>query len=195
MAEINLDRVYATYIQIPENCEWERYINDILRGKVAPLISLLKEKEIIKWYGFHVHDRRSGKIPTTDDDHHAYVHIRLELTEGARPDDLENLLEWYCHYFPKISGRTYNIRDELGPRAMGKIGGVCRPILKDCRIEEAWQVIGECSEWVLKMLDAYSSDKEIPFDQVGQFLHFIANQLYLGGIIDNYPDQKERIRI
>jgi len=47
--------------------------------------------------------------------------------------------------------------------------------LKNQKIEEAWRIMGEQSEWLLNMLNNHKVDVEIPIGQVEQFLHFYSN--------------------
>lgn len=169
MKKIDLDKIYETFIRVSIPFDWNGYI-DILLSKVSPLISELQDKEIIKWYCFLLHDKKSG-VPTTDNDQNPYIHIRLELIKEIDVDKLDNFLPSYCIKTRKVDKKT-----------LEKITGIDNSLLKDYQIQEAWQIIGETSVWILKMLNAHSSDKKITQQQVVQFLHYFGNALQ----IENY---------
>jgi len=59
-----------------------------------------------------------------------------------------------------------------------EMSGVSAAHLTDLDWVHAWKIHGECSDWVLKLLEAHASD--VPIEHVGQFLHFITNPLMLG---------------
>lgn len=54
-----------------------------------------------------------------------------------------------------------------------------KSLLKHEEIEEVWRIIGEQSEWLLSMLDAYKENVKIPLQHVGQFLHYYFNMTQL----------------
>lgn len=169
MKKIDLDKIYETFIRVSIPFDWNRYI-DILRSKVSPLISELQNKKIIKWYCFLLHSKKSG-VPTTDNDQNPYIHIRLELIKKINVDKLDNFLPSYCLMTRKVDKKS-----------LEKITGIDNSLLKDYQIQGAWQIIGETSVWILKMLNAHSSDKKITQQQVVQFLHYFGNALQ----IENY---------
>ncbi len=49
--------------------------------------------------------------------------------------------------------------------------------LANGQVEQGWKILGESSEWVLKMLDAHDPKKQVPPQNVAQFLHYLGNQL------------------
>ncbi len=161
---IDLDRIYETFIKIPIPFSWDAYIN-VLRTKVSPLISNLYAEKVIKWYCFLLHDRKSG-VPTTEDDTVPYIHIRLEVNEREEDDKLYSMLPPYCVMTRKI------------PRTdISQIAGIDKSLLKNFQIEEAWNILGESSVWILKMLEAHSSCEKITIQQIAQFLHYFSNAL------------------
>jgi len=60
------------------------------------------------------------------------------------------------------------------------ITGIDKSLLKEERIEEAWRVIGEQSEWAIDLLNTYKEDVQIPLSQIMQFLHYFFNMMQLG---------------
>lgn len=155
--KINFNNIYETYIRIPLPFNHITYIN-FLRSKVFPLIHELQDKNIIKWFCFLLH-----LLPKSKDE--AAVHIRLELTKDMGIKNLRNILPDFCEYTTKLNGEIL----------LDKIEGINKEILKDSNLEEAWWIIGECSVWIMNMLEAHSDDTDIPIQQVGQFLHYFAN--------------------
>jgi len=158
MQRPDLDRMWETFIRIPAG---ENPIN-MIRSKVGPLVSRLRDERIIEWYHFLVHDRRSG-VPTSKDDASLYFHIRFEFG-GTDPS---KVLPDYC-VMTRKTGRIESIN------------GIDKSLLKEERIEEAWRVIGEQSEWVMNMLDIHKEHVDIPLKQIRQFLHYYFNMLQLG---------------
>lgn len=153
------DHVFETFIKFDpeEDCLKP------LREKVKPLIEELTRTQKIRWYCFLIHGRNSG-VPTTPDDDAPYWHLRLEVAPHAGADQIMRSLPSYCVMTRKTC---------LG----SPIGGVDNNLLKEGRTIEAWRIIGEQSEWMLRMLDIHTDTGEgLPFRrQVAQFLHYFAN--------------------
>lgn len=166
MPKIDLENIYETFISIPLPFNWFGYI-DILRFKVAPLIQKLQNDQIMGWYCFHVHNYRSG-VPTDEDDQHAYIHIRLELIDSLDVNKLQKVLPSYCLKTRKVAKESVQ-----------NIPGIDNLLLKCDEVEKVWEIIGETSVWILKMLTAHSDNKQVTLNQVGQFLHFFANSLQM----------------
>ena len=161
MQKPNLDVIWETFIKIPNTGS---HI-DIMRSQLCPLISRLKDKDIINWYSFLIHNRQSG-VPTSEDDTSFYFHIRFDLRKTINPKDF---LPDYCVMTRKVE-RT----------AIENISGINKFLLKGEQIEEAWKVIGEQSEWVMNMLNIHKEDTDVPTDQIAQFLHYYFNMTQLG---------------
>ena len=125
-----------------------------------PLITRLKKDGIINWYHFLIHDRSSG-VPTAGDDDNQYFHIRFTLKKDVDPKDI----------LPKHCVMTDSVHPNLKD--------IDRVFLKDEDIEEAWRIIGEGSEWIMRMLGIFKEDVEVPSNQVEQFLHYYSNALGL----------------
>jgi hypothetical protein len=151
------DRAFETFIKMnPEDdCI------QVLKQKVKPLIEELVQTQKIRWYCFLIHDRNSG-VPTTPDDDAPYWHLRLDHSLHIHLDELTRSLPSHCVMTRKI---------EFGE----EIGGINKSLLKDGRIMEVWRIIGEQSEWMLRMLDIHTGEGEPLRRQVSQFLHYFAN--------------------
>jgi len=73
MNKPDLERMWETFIKIsPVD------FLDVIRFKAKPVIFGLRDKNIIDWFCFLIHDRNSG-VPTSQDDNDAYFHIRVAL--------------------------------------------------------------------------------------------------------------------
>jgi len=158
MQRPDLDRMWETFVRVRPD---EKPIN-IIRFRMRPLISRLRDEGVIGWYHFLVHPRPS-ELPPIEGDTNLCFHIRFEF-KGTDPS---KVLPDYCVVTRKI-GRIENI------------AGIDRSLLKDEQIEEAWKVIGEQSEWVINMLDIHKEDVDVPLNQIMQFLHYFYNMIQLG---------------
>ena len=78
-------------------------------------------------------------MPTTEDDHNCYYHLRFGLEGNVNPDDFLDVLPDYCKM--------------ITPRRVtnSRILGINPSILKNDRYEEAWKVLGEQSEWIINV--------------------------------------------
>jgi len=158
MQRPDLNRIWETHIRILPD---EKPVN-IIRLKILPLISRSRDEDMIGWYHFLVHPRPS-ELPPIEGDTNRCFHIRFEF-KGTDPS---KVLPDFCVVTRKI-GRIESIH------------GIDRSLLKDERIEDAWRVIGEQSEWVMNMLDIHKGDVDVPPDQIMQFLHYFFNMMQLG---------------
>jgi hypothetical protein len=61
-----------------------------------------------------------------------------------------------------------------------KIAGIDKAILKENDITEAWRIIGEQSEFMIKLVCAHEDNVGIPIEQFIQFMHFFMNMLGRG---------------
>lgn len=161
MEKPSLNRMYQTFIKIglPKEVSIAKIIH-MIRFDLHPLITSLKKDGIINWYHFLIHDKRSG-VPTTEDDDNYYFHIRFTLKKDVDPKDI---LPSHCVMTHKVHP---NLRD------------IDRTLLKNEDIEEAWRIIGEQSEWIMRMLNIFKEDIEVPSAQVEQFLHYYSNMMLL----------------
>ena len=159
----------ATAVQV-----WQDYL-DMLRSVVAPLVRDLTQKGAINWYCFLVHNWESG-VPTSRDDDRLYVHLRMALTKAANEEEFINQLPSFCHFSRKMTMPNPPRLDNVDIQSLAK-----------GQVEQGWKVLGESSEWVLKMLDAHDPNKRVPPQNVAQFLHYIGNQLFVGNVKIRMP--------
>ncbi|MFA6601197.1 MAG: hypothetical protein WC352_04695 [Candidatus Omnitrophota bacterium] len=151
------DRAFETFIKINPGDDCLQ----VLGQKVKPLIEELTLTKKIGWYCFLVHDRNSG-VPTAPDDDSSYWHLRLELAPQIEPEALASSLPSYC-----LMTRKIFFGDE--------IGGIDKNLLKNGNVMDAWRILGEQSEWMLRMLDIHTGEGLPLRRQVAQFLHYFAN--------------------
>ena len=157
----DLDYVYETFVRLPLQLKLSEYF-EILRTKIIPLIHLLRDEEVIDWYSFQIHNRDSG-VPTTQDDPHKYVHLRLEVAPGFPMDELTKRLPASC----LMTQQATDLREP-------KWNGINESLKA---ISEYWRVEGETSEWVRRMLEAHKGD--VPPENVLQFFHWMHNQVQI----------------
>lgn len=172
MKEPQLDRIVETFIPIPLDPSstqiqiWQDYL-DLLRTKVAPLVRRLQGLGTVEWFSFLVHNRHSG-VPTDESDQELYVHFRFELAEGANSDDLISQLPSFCKMTRMMPVPQ---RDRLDNNDISAF--------KDQKVEWGWRVLGEGSEWILRMLESHDPSVRIPPQNVAQLLHYIGNALFV----------------
>jgi hypothetical protein len=176
----NVDRMVETFIPIQDSKDigslqvWQNYL-DMLRSVIAPLVRDLSRKGMINWYCFLVHDRGSG-VPTSEEDDRPYVHLRVSLTRATSETEFISQLPSFCHFSRKMSMPN--------PPSLDKVD---IQFLVKGQVEEGWKILGESSEWVLKMLDAHDPNKPVPLQNVAQFLHYIGNQLLVEAVQIRMP--------
>lgn len=166
MEKPHLNRIWETYIEIPMNPKMSHsgFLHsayDILRMKVRPMVLDLIQKGT-KWYCFLFHQSQVQGDPKL------YWHIRFEPKEGIDDKEKVNaLLPDYCDKAKtELNEKVESIRT---------INGIDESLIKDGKIEEAWRILGEQSEWFLNMLEIHGEGIKIPSKQIGQFLHFFFN--------------------
>lgn len=135
----------------------------LLKDKVVTLIRALRSIRGFEAFHFLVHDRESG-VPTTPDDHAAYIHLRLFF---MKPTSLpvERL---------EAEGFVFTQPIEVEQKTMagvdlGRISG---------GLDTATQLLNAQSAWVLDFIAAHewTDDAEI-VRQTRQYLHYFANML------------------
>jgi hypothetical protein len=160
MEKPNLDQMWETWVKIgPKVGSTLKMLQDTIRNKIYPLVSTLKKRKIINWYHFLLH-------PYPRDPNNGYFHIRFSVIGNIKKAEDLGLPE-YCVSTKKISP----IRD---------ISGINRALLINEEIEEAWRVIGEQAEWIIKLVNIHREDEGIPIDQFVQFMHLFMNMMGLG---------------
>jgi len=168
MEKPDLNKMWETFIKIGLRLRHEN-LYDTIRFKIHPIISDLTQKRLMGWYCFLVHNRNSG-VPTTKNDNNAYWHIRFELKKDMKPED----------FLPKYCVMTRKVKPEwVADISISPTEVMDKSLFKSGKIEEAWRIIGEQSEWLLGVLDIYKEDVKITSKQVLPLLHYYANMTQL----------------
>ena len=158
----NVENIIETFIPIQVSKDatslqaWQDYL-DMLRSVVAPLVRDLTQRGAINWYCFLVHNWKSG-VPTSKDDDRLYVHLRMALTKASNEAEFINQLPSFCRFSRKMSMPNPPRLDNVDIQSLAK-----------GQVEQGWKILGESSEWVLKMLDAHDPNKQVPPQNVAQF--------------------------
>ena len=170
MEKPDLSRFWETFIRF----SWSDLSSGghigLIRDKVAHAISILKAKGNISWYCFFIHDKNSG-VPTSVDDEHLYFHIFFALEERINPVDV---LPIYCVLTSKVDverAKSISI-DNKGAKFDVSL-------FKYESIEEVWRLIGEQSEWLLKLLSAFKENVNIPAGHIKRFLNYYTDMTAL----------------
>jgi len=159
----NINNIWETYILLNDH----KVRFEVLRTKIAPLIKNLKSKHILGWYCFLVHQSRQN------DDNKLYYHLRLEfLIENQTKESISKFLPDYC--LKELTEKFINVE-----KPGGDISGINKALIKNNNILKAWEIIGEQSELVLKMLNIHKDNISIQENQISQFLHFLSNMTQL----------------
>jgi len=141
--------------------------HSMLRNSVSPAIRSMEKECRIIWYSFLLHDRETaGRTDLPPEITAAFLHVRFGLPDGSdQCDFMQTLPAPFIHPIAKPLGPIAGIDVSLmgGDWAM------------------AWWMVGESSDWVLKLVEAHPSQASIPLQQTAQFLHYITNALLIGG--------------
>ncbi len=171
----NLNSAIETFIPIPTSNDapaiavWQNYLL-LLRSHVAPLVRGLTKDGVINWYSFLVHGRQSG-VPTSADDDGFYIHLRMTLADSISENELISKIPNYCLMTRRMEVTNPHSLDTVDIN-----------FLTDSRVEIGWKILGESSEWVLQLLDSHDPQKQIPPQNVAQFLHYLGNQLFVRAV-------------
>ena len=139
----------------------------MLRTIVAPLVHDLRNRNLIGWFSFLVHDRNSG-VPTTPNDPASYLHLRFERMPGVDFDTLLAALPAFCVFsqpVPPPDERSLQPADHTA--------------LVAPEVATGWALFGASSEWALDLACAHKDDRPLPVDNLAQFLHYLGNQLLI----------------
>ena len=163
-----LNRVVETFVRIGTSTELspDRYFS-LLRTFVAPLVRNLRARNLVGWFSFLVHDRDSG-VPTTQQDQAAYLHLRFERLAGVDFDTLINALPQNC-----VLTQTVESIDERSLQPADHTALVAP------EVATGWALFGASSEWALDFACAHRGDRSLPLNNLGQFLHYLGNQLLI----------------
>jgi len=161
----NLDRVIDTYVPIEydESSDSDKLSSylEILRTVVLPNIRKMQKEGRLRWFSFLIHGtgHLGGREPPDPDK--LFIHIRLEPS-------LEEDLSRFVKRLPKAF---------LKPRQWYYQGmsGIDKDILTEDDWTTAWRLLGEGSEWVLKLVESHTEC--LTRKQALQFLHFLTNSL------------------
>jgi hypothetical protein len=165
-----------TFIRIGlSNAVTHEQVFKMIRTEVFQTIRQLEKDGIIDWYSFLIHDRESGDIPTTIDDNNLYFHIRVSLSENNDLESLKKPLKDFCLMTRKAKLGSI---DHISLNETGTIR--FNPSLFEHEgIEEVWRILGEQSEFFLKVFDCYKDNAVIPTHEILAFLHYYHNMVGL----------------
>jgi hypothetical protein len=139
-----------------------------LRDEVLPLVRRLeKGTPALTWFSFLVHNRESG-VPTTPEDHGAYIHLRMMFKRGEAPDfDLTRVIPpaWAMTHKCELSSEIAG----FDLKALSLIGNE--------GVDRVWYLIGAQSKMFLSLIENHRPDTDglTLTKHVRQFLHFFAN--------------------
>jgi hypothetical protein len=168
MQKPNLENMWEFFIRIPAKADLG-LLHDMIRFQVFPIVSRLMSDGAIEWYSFLVHNRESG-VPTAKDDNNVYFHVRVSFKNGytVSKEELDKLLPDYCQ--KHLTKKCTDVKS---------INGIEQSSLKNGDLAEAWRIIGEQSEWVMRMLEIHNEGAQVPVNQIAQFLHYFSNMTQL----------------
>ena len=154
-----MDRVYMTYLEVPPRIRGEDYVQ-FLRENVPPLVGRLRAEGLIGWYSFLLHNEKHVNAPKPG----LYIDLKVELALGRSECELRTAMpaKWACLQHPPEGPVDNNI---------------ARDLLRNDSDAEGWRVLGEASEWILRMFDAHKPEVRVPSRHISQFLHYFANAL------------------
>jgi hypothetical protein len=139
---------------------------EILRTRVAPLVADLQARGLIGWFSFHVHDRKTGRIPVPEGDSRLFIHLRFERLPRISFERLQAALPEFCQHTRRIRA---NVVHSLGE---AHVSALIAP-----EIATGWALFGWSSEWVLRFVCSHRENNPVPGENVRQFFHYIENQL------------------
>ena len=166
----NLDHMWESFVHIG-SVEYVRVYGylDVLRAQVAPVIADLRSAGLVDWYCLLVHGADEG-VPCGPADRDCYWHVRVSLAEGVSGDDLKRRLP-----------RAWQWTQPMGRQNTDSITGVTADALRDQDISLAWRIIGEQSEWWLRMIDCYRPNmpSRALCPDILLYLHLLTNMTQL----------------
>lgn len=157
----NLNRIVETYIPVV-NLDLALYLGQLRRDVLRPIRNLQANSQL-RWFSFLLHGTRH--VPDSVSDSGFLIHIRLEPATGI---DIQQF----------ISGLPSHFQKPRHVNPLSNISGLEGSDLHDNDWSLAWRLLGECSEWILTLLETH--DKGPTLQQIIQFLHFFTNPLMLG---------------
>lgn len=169
MQRPNLNKMYETFIRIGlPNTVLPEQVFEMVRTKVSLTVRQLEKDGIVNWYSFIIHNRESGSIPTSLEDRNLYFHIRVSLSGNNDLESLKKSLKDYCEMTRPSELQSV---DHIDLSEDGKIR-FNTSLLRHEGIEEVWRIMGEQSEFVLKVFDSFKDNIVIPTYEISLFLHY-----------------------
>ena len=97
MKKPNLDNMWETFVLIPFHITTSNLpkLYDILRFDVSTMIHSLKERNLIDWYSFLIHNKKSGGL-CEEADQDLFIHISLSFKEFLNRNVIESDIPDYC---------------------------------------------------------------------------------------------------
>ena len=166
MREPDLNSIWETFVRIgSDDCIVAGGHIDVLRETVIQALASLRSNGIIDWYGFHIHDDKSG-VPTYAGDPDAYWHIRFEVPREL-PDG---------HLLSELSPSFLWTRP-VDPATLQQIGRLNVGLLEVPEVRVQWRIIGEISEFVVRLITYFNPEanpREV-YEDLAQHVHFLCN--------------------
>lgn len=161
----DLSLVLETFVRICPSDEPHRWRHlELLRSDIAPLVAKLRTMRLVGWFSFLIHDHNNG-VPAGPDDRDIFWHLRLEMLPGVTVAAVEKELPSTCEMTQPADPEVLLAMSV--PDASLLCGG----------IGAAWELLGEQSEWLLRVLAAYQDDAAVSdlLPAIDQYLHYFAN--------------------
>jgi len=168
MQNPNLDRMWETFIRTSTIDVFSGKHLDIIRFKIYPMIQNLTREKVIDWYCFLIH-----RNPKDENDPNPYFHIRVSIAKNVDHQVFCKSLPNYCLFTQPIK------REAVSTIRIGENVYFDTSLFKTKKIEDVWRIIGEQSEWLLKMLNAHKENADIPFEHIKAFYHYYFNMINL----------------
>jgi len=166
----NAARVYEFWYPLQHGTD----IISQLRNFVLPLIRDLQNRKIIGWFAVHIHSpNQCTFIPKEGipDLNANGFHFRFELLDSLPVTALTDVIP--SGYYGPGQGLERDISGITDtPPPLVSVTSLCHGT-----IDDIWRVIGEATDWVLGLLEAYDSNTSIPPEHFPRLIHFIMNLL------------------
>jgi len=150
--------IIDTYISI-QNEEFEKY-GEQLKSDLIPTIRKLQRENKINWFCFlkHACNTLTDKLTSGD-----CIHVKLSLIENVNAEDIIKML-------PSQFKEAYETKLE-------DISGIDINHIKDKNWLNAWQMLGDASEFAISLLENHDNLTRL---HLLNYLHFVSNPLGMG---------------
>lgn len=156
MEKPDLDKMWRTWIKIgPKNQLTLKMLQDTIRHQLNKISKLHETGEVCGYY-FLLHNKH-------EDQSNAYFDV-IFTTDKEDPNT----------FLPRCCIDTKKIPPDK------KISDIDVTLLVNGDSTEGWRIVGEQSEFIIKLVCAHKENMEIPSDQIVKFMHFFMNPLGLG---------------